>query len=93
MKTSREIQNLVRGGRYEITAYADEEAQEDNVFPSDITNAILTGTVVKKYIDDSRGARYKILGNTLDGRELFVICRFNTIGEVRIITVFIKEKI
>src|SRR3989304_6192352 len=35
---------------------------------------------------------HKILGKTLDNQDLFVICKFNDIQEVKIITVFIKEE-
>ena len=83
------IRKLVREGRYEITAHADEEAQDDDVTISDIKNAIFTGKVIKKYTNDLRGVRYKILGKTKDSRVLNVIIRFNTLGEVRIVTVYI----
>jgi len=87
----QKIRNLVASGKYEITAHADEEAQEDNVNISDIKNSIQTGKIIKKYTDDPRGTRYKIQGVTLDNRLLNVIVRFNNLGEVRILTVFIER--
>jgi hypothetical protein len=72
VKVLREIQDCIRNGKYEITIHADEEAQEDDVTIADIKNAILTGKIVKKYINDPRGIRYKISGKTLSGQELFL---------------------
>ena len=89
MKLITRIRKLVRQGRYEITVHADEEAQEDDVAISDIKNAIFTGHIIKKYTSDPRGIRYKVLGKVKDGRLLNVVIRFTTLGEVRIITVFI----
>ena len=40
MKVITKIRNLIKAGRYEITAHADEEAQEDDINISDI-NTIL----------------------------------------------------
>jgi hypothetical protein len=89
MKVISRIRNLAEAGRFEITAHADEEAQEDDINISDIKNAIYTGKIIKKYTNDPRGTRYKITGKTFDNRLLNVIVRFNTLGEVRILTVFI----
>ena len=83
------IQELIINGKYEITLHADEEAQEDCVSISDIKNAIETGEIIKKFTQDFRGTRYKINGLSNDGRRLNVIVRFNSIGEVRILTVFV----
>ena len=92
MKLITKIRNYIKNGKYEVTEHADKEAQEDDVSISDIKNAILNGEIVKKYTHDPRGAKYKILGKTLDNQDLFVICKFNDIQEVKIITVFIKEE-
>lgn len=89
MKVITKIRNLIKAGRYEITAHADEEAQEDDINISDIKHAIYNGNIIKKYTRDPRGTRYKVLGKTIDNRLLNVILRFNTLGEVRILTVFI----
>ena len=83
------IRELIFNGKYEITLHADEEAQEDNVNISDIKKAIETGEIIKKFTQDVRGTRYKINGLTNDGGSLNVIVRFNSIGEVRILTVFV----
>lgn len=89
MKVITRIKKLVKAGRFEITAHADEEAQEDDINISDIQNAIYTGEIIKKYTKDPRGTRYKVSGKTIDNRLLNVIVRFNTLGEVKVLTVFI----
>ena len=88
MNVLTRVQAAVREGRYEVTSHAFEEAQADGFTPLDIVEAILRGTIVKRYTHDPRGTRYKLRGSSLDGRGVFVICRFLASGEVRIITVY-----
>lgn len=86
----KKIRNCIQSGRWEITIHADEEAQDDNVSISDVKHAIENGRIMKKYTHDPRGIRYKLLGETIDGRMLNIILKFNSLNEVKIIIVFIE---
>lgn len=54
----------------------------------DIEHAILTGEITSRLTKDPRGARYEIVGEALDGRQVAVLCRMLSTGWLRIITVF-----
>lgn len=82
------IKAAVREGRYEVTEHAKLEAEADNFSPSDVRNAVLEGTLVKKYTRDPRGTRYKILGAARHGRMMYVVARFTELGDVRVLTVY-----
>ena len=85
------IKAAVRDGSYEVTEYAIEEAEGDGFGPLDLRQAILDGTLVKRYTQDPRGTRYRVRGPALDGRLMYVVCRFNERRELRIVTVFAEE--
>ena len=70
--------------------HADEEAQDDDVSISDIKHVIEDGKIIKKYTHDPSGTRYKLMGKTYDGRLLNVILKFNSLNEVKIITVYLE---
>lgn len=90
-KILQKIQNCIKSGGWEITMHSDEEAQDDEITISDIKHVIKTGKIVKKYSHDPRGTRYKLLGKLPDGRFLNLIFKFNSLNELRIITVFLEE--
>lgn len=85
------IKAAVRQGRYELTEHALEEAEADRFSPLDVRNAVLDGKLVQRYTHDRRGTRYKISGAAMDGRRMFVICRFTELRDVRIITIFAED--
>lgn len=58
---------------------------------SDVEQAILTGFVEKKLTRDPRGTRYRIEGQANDGRWMHVLCRFDEVRSLIIITVYARE--
>ncbi len=54
----------------------------------DVKNGILNGEVYKILTKDERGTRYVILGQDLDGYEIFIVCRFRADGNLFIITAY-----
>jgi hypothetical protein len=82
------IQEKVKAGQYEVTIHAFEEAQQDGLSVFDMLEVVKRGGLYKQYTADPRGARYEIHGRSEDGRSVGLVCRFNSNGEVRIITVF-----
>jgi len=85
------IREKIRGGYYELTRHAEEEKEADNFEAVDIETAILNGKIVKRFTHDPRGVRYLIRGNTIDGKEVHIVCRFLKSGKLRIITVYAPE--
>jgi antitoxin component YwqK of YwqJK toxin-antitoxin module len=80
-----QIQALVRNGLYYLTEHADDEAMQDEFDIYDIENGILSGRIRKSWPKDGK---FEIIGKSLDGREIGVICRLTTGGKVRVITVY-----
>ena len=85
------IRQAIREQRYRISAHANEEMSEDNLLAGDVETVILTGQVRRKYTHDPRGTRHEIVGETVDGRQAYVICRFLASGVLQIITAYVPE--
>ena len=73
---------------YELTGHAFEEAKEDNLNILDIESAILYGKIIKTLLNDPRGKRYIVEGQSRDKRSMHVVCRILPSGKLRIITVY-----
>jgi Domain of unknown function (DUF4258) len=58
----------------------------DSLTFDDIEIAIMNGAVNQVFKDDPRGTRYEIVGKTLDGRTVAVICRIKETGKMLFIT-------
>jgi hypothetical protein len=80
-----EIRELVRNGLYYLTEHADEEAAMDRFDIYDIEEGILTGKVRRTW---PREHKYEVVGTSLDGRRIGVICRITQTNKVRVITVY-----
>jgi len=80
-----EIQALVRNGLYYLTEHANDEAMQDGFDIYDIENGILTGKVRKTW---SKEGKLEVIGKSLDGRAIGMICRLTQGGKVRVITVY-----
>ncbi len=85
MSRIAQIQALVRNGLYYLTEHADDEAMQDEFDIYDIENGILSGRIRKTW---PKEGKFEIVGKSLDGREIGVICRLTSGGKVRVITVY-----
>ena len=85
MSRIAEIQALVHNGLYYLTEHADDEAMQDNFDIYDIENGILTGKLRKTW---PKEGKYEVLGRSLDGRSIAIVCRVTPPGKVRVITVY-----
>lgn len=85
MSRIAEIQVLVRNGLYYLTEHADEEAAQDGFDIYDIENGILTGKIRKTW---PKEGKFEVIGKSLDGRPVGIICRITLGGKVRVITVY-----
>ncbi len=88
-KVIRLIREKVRNQEYEfaIPHFFEEMANDDLIF-ADIESVIANGQVNRVFTDDPRGARYEIVGTSMDGRAVAVICRIKETGKLLLITVF-----
>lgn len=86
-----QMRQAIHVQRYRISAHANDEMAEDFLTAVDIENIILTGEIIRRFTHDHRGPRYEILGNGVDGRDAYVVCRFLLSGVLLIITAYAKD--
>lgn len=91
MRILHRIRQAIREQKYRISSHANDEMSEDGLEAKDIESIILTGEIVRKFTRDPRGTRYEILGDTVDGRRAYVVCRFLSSGILLIITAYGEE--
>ena len=58
----------------------------------DIEHVILSGRISQRFTHDPRGTRYKVVGDTTDGRRACVVCRFLMQSDLLVITAFVIEE-
>ncbi len=85
MSRIKEIQTLIRYGLYYLTEHADEEAIIDDFDIYDVENGILSGKIRRTW---SKEGKYEVVGTSLDGREISIVCRFTLSKKVCITTVY-----
>lgn len=74
-------------GRYEYTAHALDEMEEDNLSDADVMSVLQNGQLVATLTDDPRGERY-VIRQIAVPNDIEVICRLLPSGLLRIITVY-----
>jgi len=65
---------------------------DDFLVAADIENIILTGEIARRFTHDPRGTRYEVLGDTVDYRRAYVVCRFLLSGVLVTITAYVEEE-
>jgi hypothetical protein len=81
------IREKVRDQEYEfVIPHFFEEMANDDLALDDIENAIMNGAINRFFKDDPRGTRYEIVGPTVNGRSVAVICRIKETGKLLFIT-------
>ena len=85
MSKIRRIRALVQHGLYYLTEHAFDEAQEDGLDIIDIEYAMLTGKMRRTW---PREGKCEIVGASLDGRRVGLVCRITSGQKVRVITVY-----
>lgn len=85
------LRNLVREEKYQISIHANEEMADDLLEAIDVENAILTGSITKRFTKDPRGTRYEVTGEACDGRTIAVISRIVAADWLTIVTVFARD--
>jgi hypothetical protein len=92
MNELERIRQVVHEQRYRISSHANEEMSDDDLESHDVEQVLLTGTIRRRLTHDPRGTRYEVTGDTTDGRQAAVVCRFLTSGWLLIITVYELEE-
>ena len=88
MSTLQKIRQRIIDRDYFLSSHGEEEMLDDDLERGDIENAILKGRIEKQLSHDARGTRYRIVGPSLDGRMIHVVCRFQDELNMLIITVY-----
>ncbi len=92
MDVLRRMRQAICEQRYRISSHANDEMADDFLVAADIENIILTGEIARKFTHDPRGTRYEVLGDTVDHRRVYVVCRFLLSGVLLIITAYVEEE-
>jgi len=80
-----QIQALVRNGLFYLTEHAVNEATDENFDIYDLENTILTGKIRRTW---PKAGKYEVVGSSLNGKSIGIICRITRKGKVRVITVY-----
>jgi len=86
-----QIKQRVVAQEYAISSHANEEMSDDELTAADVEQALLSGKIRKRFTKDPRGTRYEVVGQSLDGRQVAVVCRLLATGWLRIMTVYVLE--
>ncbi len=79
--------------QYVVTIHADEEMDEDHLLWSDVSHALLTGTIIERQKDrDTNEWKYIVYGETEEQRRIVVVTKLSPSGKVVILTVYDAEK-
>lgn len=85
MSKIKQIQALVRNGLYYLSEHADEEALMDGFDVYDVENGLLTGKIRRTWPKEDK---CEVIGQSLDGRPMGIVCRLTKGMKVRVITVY-----
>jgi len=86
------MQLAIRERKYRISSHANDEMADDFLEATDIENIIFTGKIMRRFTHDPRGTRYEVLGDTMDNRRAYAVCRFLASGTFLIITAYAEEE-
>jgi hypothetical protein len=92
MGALQRMRQTVREQRYRLSSHANDEMADDFLVAADIESIILTGEITRKFTRDPRGTQYEVLGDTVDHRRAYVVCRFLLSGVLLIITAYVEEE-
>lgn len=83
------IKSKVRSGDFLLSAHADQEASDEDIYIAEIHDAILNGEILERYPDTGRGESCLILGFA-GGRPIHVVCGWRH-KCVLVITVYVPK--
>ena len=92
MNVLQQMRQAIRQQKYRISSHANDEMADDFLDATDTENIIFTGKIAQRFTHDPRGTRYEVLGDTMDNRRAYAVCRFLASGTVLVITAYAEEK-
>ena len=87
-KMIEKIKNCIRLENYYYSNHARNEMESEGfgiIFDAEICQAVLTGTVIESYLEDSPHPSCLILGKTGTGRPLHIVSAFSEEDNLAII--------
>ena len=86
----KRARDKIRSREYVVTYHARKEMNEDDLSIYDLERAILKGEIVERQLDKTtRGSKYRIRGQNIDGVMIEVVVKLGPEGTLVIITVYI----
>ena len=83
------MQDRVRSKQLIVSAHARKEMLDDNLSIDDVEMAILTGATQERQRDRITAEwKYRLQGETIDGRAMEVVAKFSPTGKLVIITLY-----
>jgi hypothetical protein len=84
------IRDCIRSLNYAVSLHAAEELDDDDLTILDLETILLTGQITERQRErKTRGIKLVVRGHTIEGRAAETIVKFNQIGTLFIITVYL----
>ncbi len=83
------IKQLVRNGKFVLSAHADQEAADEGIAIAEIRDALLNGEILEQYPDTGRGESCLVLGFAND-KPIHAVCGWYR-ESIAIVTVYIPK--
>lgn len=87
----KEIQKRIKKKNYLFSKHADEERTKDKLTAKEIEQAVISGEVIEKRLDDPRGESRLIVGKTEEGRTVHIVIGLR-FGKPIIVTNYIPSQ-
>jgi hypothetical protein len=84
-----QMREKVRTRQYVMTIHADEEMDEDELTIFDVESVILSGKIIERQKDQSKGEwKYLVKGESLAGESVVTLTKIGPTGKLIFITVY-----
>ncbi len=70
----REIVDAVRRGNFVNSMHGEQRTKERHILEHEIFEALAEGEIIEDYPNDARGASCLVLGRTMTGRIVHIVC-------------------
>ena len=87
----RDLRTKIANGEFEFSQHAVDQSIIRHITVQEIREAVANGQVVEDYPDDKFGPSCLILGFTLAGRPLHLLCSYPSRPLVKIVTLYEPE--
>jgi len=84
----RELRNKIADGQFEFSEHVVDQSVIRRISVREIREAFANGQIVEDYPDDKYGPCCLVLGFTLTGRPLHILCSYPSRPLVKIVTLY-----